>query len=155
MTRPIELKPREDESPGTPYEDYETGAPLPDMWFTVTPAIAEEYLQSVDGDASLYRVDGRQAAPPNVLAVYLLAILYRKYPPNQGLILTDVAFRFHHPIWADEDTEICGNGEVIEKIEKRGKHFVRWAARFTRKDGVLIATARNTVYVPIARYEKR
>jgi len=155
MTRPIELKPREDESPGTPFEDYEVGAALPDMMFTVTPDIAQEYLEAIDGDAETYRLDGRQAAPPNVLAVYLLAILYRKYPPTQGLILTDVRLRFHHPIWADEDTEICGNGEVAEKFERRGKHFVRWTARFTRTDGTLLTTAQNTVYVPLVRFEKR
>ena len=155
MTRPIELKPREDESPGTPFEDYEVDAALPDMVFTVTPDIAQEYLEAIDGDAETYQLDGRQAAPPNVLAVYLLAILYRRYPPIQGLILTDVRLRFHHPIWADEDTEICGNGAVAEKYERRGKHFVRWTARFTRTDGTLLATAQNTVYVPLARFEKR
>ena len=156
MTRPIELKPREDEHPGTPWTAYQVGARTPDMDFTVTPAIVREYMEAIDADPSAYVVDGRPAAPPNVLAVYLLAILYRKYPPIQGIILTEVSWRFHHPIWADEDTEIVGRGEVTEKFEKRGKHFVRWKAEFRRRpDGLLLTEAANMMYVPLERFEKR
>ncbi len=156
MTHPTELKPREDEHPGTPWSAYEVGARTPEMRFTVTPAIVREYMEAVDADPSVYVVDGRQAAPPNVLAVYLLAINYRKYPPTQGIILTDVSWRFHHPIWADEDTEIVGVGEIADKYEKRGKHFVHWRATFRRAgDGVLLTEAANTMYVPLERFEKR
>jgi len=155
MTRPSDVKPREDEAEGTPAEAYEVGAVLPDMWFTVTPDIIDEYIAAVDGDPKVYVVDGRRAAPPNVLAVYLLATVYRRYHPIQGIILTDMSLRAHHPIWADEDTEICANGRIDEKFEKRGKHFVRWSAAFTRADGTLLATATNTMYVPAERLEKR
>lgn len=155
MTHPTELKPREDEHPGTPWDAYEVGAQTPEMRFTITPAIVEEYMAAVDADPSVYVVDGRQAAPPNVLAVYLLATVYRKYPPIQGIILTDVSWRFHHPIWADEDTEIVAVGEIAEKFEKRGKHFVRWTATFHRADGTLLTEAGNTMYVPLQRFEKR
>ena len=155
MTRPIELKPREDEVQGTPPEAYAVGAELPEMRFTITPEIVEEYIAAVDGDPALYEVDGRRCAPPNVLAVYLLAVVYRKYPPIQGIILTDVSWRFHHPIWAEEDTEIVATGQVAEKFEKRGKHFVRWRAEFKGADGTLLASARNTMYVPEQRYEQR
>lgn len=95
------------------------------------------------------------AAPPNVLAVYLLAVVYRKYPPLQGIILTDVSWRFHGPIWANEDTEIIATGVVKDKFKKRDKHFVRWSAEFRRADGELLTTAKNTMYVPAERYEKR
>ena len=100
-------------------------------------------------------MDGRRAAQPTVLAVYLLAVVYRKYPPIQGIIFTDVSWRFHAPIWADEDTEISATGVVKDKFEKRGKHFVRWSAEFRRADGELLTTATNTMYVPSERYEKR
>lgn len=155
MTRPSELKPTEDEVEGTLPEAYQVGAALPEMRFTITPEIVAEYIAAVDGDPELYQVDGRRAAPPNVLAVYLLAVVYRKYPPIQGIILTDVSWRFHGPIWADEDTEISATGEVMDKFEKRGKHFVRWSAEFRRADGELLTTATNTMYVPSERYEKR
>ena len=155
MTRPIELKPREDEVEGTLPEAYEVGAVLPEMSFTITPDIVAEYINAVDGDPALYEVDGRCCAPPNVLAVYLLAVVYRKYPPIQGIILTEVSWRFHHPVWADEETEICATGTVLDKIEKRGKHFIRWQGEFRRKDGKLLATAQNTMYVPQERYERR
>ena len=69
MTRPIELKPREDEVEGTPPEGYTVGAELPKMEFTVTPEIVEEYIEAIDGATSLYTVDARPVAPPNVLAV--------------------------------------------------------------------------------------
>lgn len=155
MTRPSDLKPREDESPGTPPDAYAVGAPLPDMPFSLTPEIVEEYMTAVDADPALYVVDGRQAAAPNVLAVYLLAILYRGYPPTQGIILTDVSWHFRHPIWTDETTEIVGNGRVTERFERRGKHFIRWQGDFTRDDGVALASAFNTMYVPAERFEKR
>ncbi|MCZ6728730.1 MAG: MaoC family dehydratase [SAR324 cluster bacterium] len=155
MTRPIELKPREDEVRGTPPEAYQVGVELPEMRFTITPDIVEEYITAVEGDPALYEVDGRRCAPPNVLAVYLLAVVYRKYPPIQGIILTDVSWRFHHPIWAGEDTAISCTGKVVEKFAKQGKHFVRWRARFHRADGILLASAQNTMYIPAQRYEKR
>lgn len=154
MTRPSELKPREDESPGTLPHQYRIG-PLPEMRFSITPEIVQEYMAAVDANPALYRVDGRDAAPPNVLAVYLLAILYRGYPPIQGIILTDVTWRFRHPIWADETTEIVGSGEVFAASMRRGKHFIRWRGRFTRADGVPLAEAVNTCYVPAERLEKR
>ncbi len=155
MTRPSELKPREDEAPGTMPEAYEVGQRLPEMRFTLTPEIVAEYIRAVDADPAIYRIDGRDAAPPNVLAVYLLAIVYRKYPPIQGIILTDVAWKFHHPIWADEATEILADGQVSERFQRRGKSFVRWSAEFQRADGTRLASATNTMYVPSLRFEKR
>ena len=155
MTRPIELKPQEDEVAGTPPEGYTVGTELPEMEFTLTPAIVGEYIEAIDGDPSIYTVDHRPVAPPNVLAVYLLATIYRKYPPIQGIILTDVSWRFRHPIWADEETSITVRGRVDEIWERRGKHFVRWSACFTRNDGEVLAEARNTMYVPARRHEER
>ena len=154
MTRPIELKPREDEVAGTPPAGYTVGQ-LPQMEFTVTPEIVKEYIEAIDGDPSPYVVDDRPVAPPNVLGVYLLATIYRKYPPIQGIILTDITWRFRHPIWADEDTSITVQGRVDEIWQRRGKHFVRWSACFTRNDGEILAEARNTMYVPAQRHEER
>ncbi len=149
MTRPAELKPREDEQPGTPAEAFEVGEPLPEMRFTLTPDIVEEYMQAVEADPSPYQLEGRRVAPPNVLAVYQLAVLYRRYPPIQGIILTEQSWEWHLPIWADEATELLASGRVLERYERRGKQYVRWSADFRRaRDGATVATSVNTLYVP-------
>jgi hypothetical protein len=148
MTRPSELRLREGEQPGTPAAAFEIGARLPVMRFTITPEVIEEYISAIDSEPGLYELNGRPAAPPNVLAIYQLAILYRKYPPLQGIILTEQEWRWYSPIWADEETEIEADGEVMGRFERRGKNFIRWSAAFRRKDGTLLATAVNTMCVP-------
>jgi hypothetical protein len=148
MTRPSDVKPREGEQPGTLAADYQAGATLPKLAFTVTPDIIDEYIAAIDSEKALYTLDGRPVAPPNVLAVYQLAVLYRRYPPIQGIILTEQEWQWHSPIWADEDTDIEADGEVTGKFEKRGKTFVRWSAQFRRRDGTPIATSTNTMFVP-------
>jgi len=145
VTRPSDIKPREDEAPGAKYVEWEVGTALPDMAFEITPDICEEYALAVGGDPKGYEVDGRRAALPTVLAVYLLAILYRKYHPQQGGILIDQKFNFFHPIWADETTSIVAQGRVEEKFEKRGRKFIRWSADFERADGQKLARAVNTI----------
>jgi hypothetical protein len=148
MTRPSDVKPREGDQPGTPAADYEAGAVLPKLEFTVTPDIVDEYVAAIDSDASVYNLDGRRVAPPNVLAVYQLAVLYRRYPPIQGIILTEQEWQWHSPIWADEDTKIEADGKIVDIFERRGKTFVRWSAEFRRSDGTPIATSTNTMFVP-------
>ena len=145
MTRPSEIKPREDEAPGAKFATWEIGAPLPELSFEITPEICQEYASAVGGDPNGYEVDGRRAALPTVLAVYLLAILYRKYHPQQGGILIDQKFNFFHPIWADETTAINAKGRVEDKFEKRGRKFIRWSADFTTPAGQKFATAVNTI----------
>lgn len=149
MTRPSDVKPREGHQPGTPAEAFKVGERLPEMRFTVTPEIVEEYIAAIDSDRELYRIGQRRAAPPNMLAVYLLAILYRRYPPIQGIILTQQRWRWHRPIWADEATSIVADGEVLDREVRRGKYFLRWEGRFRRADdGTAVASAVNTMYVP-------
>ncbi|MGE0658926.1 MAG: hypothetical protein AB7F36_02690 [Reyranellaceae bacterium] len=148
MTRPDQLKPREDSVPGTPYDGFEVGAALPELRFAITPAIVEEYFASVEADRSLYRLDGRQAAPPNVLFPYMTVPLYRKYPPIQGIVMAEVEFHWHNPIWADETADMVATGKVTEKFEKRGRRYVRWQADWKRADGTLMATMVNTFHVP-------
>lgn len=148
MTHPTEIKPREDEQAGTPWSAFAAGATLPAVEFTVTPEIVEQYSAAVAADRNVYQLDGRAVAPPNVLAVYLLAVLYRQYPPIQGIILAKQTWRWHRPIWADEATRIVLDGRILETYERRGKAYVRWQARFADPDGETVATAENTVYLP-------
>jgi hypothetical protein len=148
MTRPDQIKPKEDSVPGTPWTGFAVGSELEPLEFTITPAIVDEYIASVEADRALYQLDGRQAAPPNVLFPYMTAALYRKYPPIQGIIMAEVDFHWRSPIWADEDTHIVVTGRVLERFEKRGRRYVRWGAEYTRRDGQVVATMTNTFNVP-------
>ena len=148
MTRPDQLKPREDSVPGTPYAGFTVGAVLEPLRFTITPAIVDEYFKSVESDPALYRLNGRQAAPPNVLFPYMTVLLYRKFPPIQGIVMAGVDLRFHNPIWADEDTEIVVSGKVTGKYEKKGRRYVKWQAIYKRADGTPICTLDNYFNVP-------
>lgn len=148
MTHPTEIKPREGDQDGTPWGAISSGAALPPVEFTITPDIVAQYAESVAADADTFQIDGRPVAPPNVLAVYLLAVLYRRYPPIQGIILAKQTWHWKKPIWADEVTEIVADGRIVETYQKRGKGYVRWKADFADSNGEIIATAENTVYLP-------
>lgn len=148
MTRPSEIKPREGDQPGTVYSDYEIGSKLPELRFTITPEIMREYAGLVDGSADGYAIDGRRAALPSVISVYFMAVLYQKYPPQQGGIMAGNKFTFHRPIWADEPIEIIGTGEIKNKFEKRGRRYVSYLAEFRTSSGELVSTALNTSTFP-------
>ncbi len=148
MTRPSEIKPREDSTPGTPYEKFAIGKDLGETRFAITPDIAEEYFSAVDADKSLYMVDGRQAAAPNVLFPYMTCALYLTYPPIQGIVMGEVDIEFHHPVWADETTHVVAKGQILDKYERKGRRYVRWQEEFRRADGQLLAKLVNTFHVP-------
>lgn len=148
MTRPTDVKPREGEQEGTLPEQFQAGSLLPELRFTVTPDVVAEYLKAIDADEAVYTINGRRAAPNNVLALYLLAVLYRKYPPIQGIILAKQEWSFFKIIWGDESTDIVARGKVLQKEERRNKTFVKWQASFEDISGSLIATATNELYVP-------
>jgi hypothetical protein len=148
MTRPADIKPREDSTPGTPYARFDVGVDLGETRFTVTPAICDEYFDAVDADRALYVVDGRQAAPPNVLFPYMTCAIYRKYPPIQGIVMAEADMEFHHPIWADESTDVVATGRVLDKFERKGRRYVKWEEEFRRVDGQLLARLVNVFHVP-------
>ena len=148
MNRPAEVKVREGATPGTRYAEFEVGAKTGNATFTITPEIIDEYIAAVEGDGKLYVVDGRRAAPPDVLCVYMTSTLYQKYPPIQGMIMCEVAFGYRHPIWRDENTEIRMSGEITEKYVKKERKFVKWKGQYRRADGVLLAEVENTFSSP-------
>ena len=123
MTRPSEVKPREGDQPAALYKDWTVGVEFPPLPFTITPDIVREYNSAVDADPANYVINGRQAAPPNVVVVYMMAVMYRLYPPQQGGIMIGNTIQFHNPIWADEDTEVIGTGRVTDKFEKKGRKY--------------------------------
>lgn len=148
MTRPSEIKPREGSVPGTLYDTYEEGKALGPVRFEITPEICEEYFEAVQSDRSLYRLDGRQAAPPNVLLPYMTVPIYQTYPPNQGIVMAELDLRCQSPIWADETTPVVATGKVLRKFERRGRRFVQWEAQFAREGGPVLARLTNTFHIP-------
>jgi acyl dehydratase len=148
MTRPSDVKVREGTTPGTAYAGFEVGRKMQPVRFTITPDIVAEYARAVEAEPDTYKVDGRSAAPPHVLYVYMTAVVYRTYPPIQGIVMAEADFRWHHPIFADEDTEVVASGEIAEKFEKRGRRYIRWRGEFHRADGTRLATLVNTFHVP-------
>ncbi|MBL0422666.1 hypothetical protein JI739_20195 [Ramlibacter sp. AW1] len=148
MTWPTEVKPREGEQPAALYKDWQVGAEFPTLAFSITPEVVDEYLSVTDSDRENFVIDGRQAAPPNVLAVYMMAVMYRKYPPQQGGIMIGNTFNFYHPIWADETTDVVAGGRVTEKFERKGRKYICYAVDFKRADGQRLCSVLHTSAFP-------
>jgi hypothetical protein len=144
MTRPSEVKPREGDLPPALYKDWQVGSEFPELRFEITPDIVQEYMSVVSAEAGNYVVDGRRAAPPNVVAVYMMAVMYRKYPPQQGGIMIGNTFNFFHPVWADETTSVVGSGRVTDKYEKKGRKYICYTVDFHRADGQKLTSVRHT-----------
>lgn len=148
MTWPSDVKPKEGDAPGTRFEEYEVGATFPELRFTLTPEVVRAYAEAIDADPEGYLLDGQRVAIPSVLALYLMAVMYRRYPPAQGGIMAGNTFRFHRALPADQETEIVADGQIEETYEKRGRRYVRYSARFMAA-GTLVVEAENTSTFPI------
>src|SRR5262249_51334343 len=88
MTRPSEIKPQEGSVPGAAAADFVVGERRPSLRFVVTPTIGAEYCRAL-GWASIPQLRGRPVVPTAVLTLYQTAVLYRRFPPLQGIILRD------------------------------------------------------------------
>lgn len=148
MTRPAQVRAREDARTGTRFEDYVIGERTGPLRFTLEPAFVEEYIAAADVDARLYRVDGREAAPPQVLTLFLMGTLHQRYAPLPGTVMAGLAMEFHAPIWRDESTGIVSEGEILAKESRRGRHYVTWRADYRREGGDRLANITNTFMVP-------
>jgi hypothetical protein len=148
MTRPSDVKPREGELPGTRWEEFEVGAELPEFSFTLTPDVVQEYSSLIESKPQGYKVDGQRYAVPSVLSLYLMAVLYRKYPPAQGGIMASNKFWYVSPLAAGAATDIVASGAILEKYEKRGRRYVRYSAEFRNTEGNVIARAENLSTFP-------
>jgi hypothetical protein len=147
MTRPAEVRVREDAA-GTRFEAYSVGERTGRLAFTLEPAFVDEFVAAAGVDASLYRVDGRAAAPPQVLTLFLMGTLHRRYPPLPGTVMAGLEMELHAPIWRDEATPIVSEGEILDKAERKGRRFVTWRAEYRRARGGLLARITNTFVVP-------
>jgi hypothetical protein len=78
----------------------------------------------------------------------MMAVMYRKYPPQQGGIMIGNTVQFHSPVWADEDTEVVGSGRVTSKAERRGRKYISYDVDFKRPDGTLLMSVNHTSSFP-------
>jgi hypothetical protein len=146
MTRPSEIKPREGSIPGTRAGDFVIGERLPSLRFVVTAAIGAEYCSALGWVPMQLR--GRPFVPTTVLTLYQTAVLYRRFPPLQGIILRDQEWWWKGVIWADENTEIEADGQVLDRFERRDRHYIRWGADFRTSAGRELASSLCTLCIP-------
>ena len=156
MTRPSDIRPKEGQQPGTPFEAFHVGARLRPMTFTLDNEVVDEYTRLIGGDLSWYHAPpggGGPLAPATTPALFLLALLYRTFPPVQGLVLTHASFEFREP-WVP-GTQITATGAITETRERRGRQYVAWEGQFVEGDsgdeevrGHVLTVARNTFTLP-------
>lgn len=149
MTRPAEVRLNEDARAGTAFDAYVVGARVGPLAFDLEPALIDEFIAAAGLDATLYALDGRPAAPPQVLTLFLMGTLHRRYAPLPGTVMVDIAFQVLGPIWRDEVTPIVSDGVIESKSERRGMRYVGWSAEYRRRDaGAPLARVTNTFLVP-------
>lgn len=148
MTRPAEVRVREDAQTGTAFEAYRVGERVGPLRFELEPAFIDEYIQAAGVDAELYRVDGRLAAPPQVLTLYLMGTLHQRYAPLPGTVMADLKLEVRSPVWRDEVTSVVSEGVIEGKSERRGRGYVTWSAEYRRAGREMLARITNTFVVP-------
>jgi hypothetical protein len=148
VTRPIELRRPEDAQAGDRYAAYQVGERVGPLRFSLEPPFIDEFIAAAALDESLYRVGERPAAPPQVLALFLMATLHTRYAPLPGTVMAELGVELHAPIWRDEVTRVEAEGTILEKAERRGRRYVGWEADFRREGGPLLARFTNTFIVP-------
>jgi hypothetical protein len=148
MTRPAEVRVKEDAGTGTPFGQYIVGERTGPLRFVLEPAFIDEFVAASGVDDALYRVDGRAAAPPQVLTLFLMSTLYRRYPPLPGIVMAALTLEARAPIWRDEPAAIVSEGEILDKAERKGRRFVTWRADYRRDGGAAVARVTNTFLLP-------
>lgn len=150
MTHPTAIRPQEGARPGTPFAAFRVGAALQPMPFTLDAEVVEEYTRLLGGDLAWYEAPPGEAgalAVATAPALFLLALLYRTFPPVQGLVLTHQAFDFAQP-WAP-GMRITATGAISDTAERRGRQFVSWQGSFTEDaTGRLLTRTHNTFVLP-------
>jgi hypothetical protein len=148
MTRPASVRLPEDAQRGARFDQYVVGSRTGALHFVLEPDFVREYIEVTGIDASLYRFGGRPAAPPQILTLFLMGTLHRRYPPLPGIVMAGLSLALHAPLWRDEPTPIVSEGEILAKDERRGRRFVTWRAQYARERGAALATITNTFLLP-------
>jgi acyl dehydratase len=150
MTRPSDIRPKEGQQPGTPFESFHAGDPLQPMRFILDGDVLDEYTRLIGGDLDWYHAPPGAAGPvgpATTPALFLLALLYRTFPPVQGLVLTHAGLEFVAP-WAP-GMHLTATGAIMETSVRRGRPYVSWEGQFIEDEsGRLLTVAQNTFTLP-------
>lgn len=148
MTRPESVRLKEDPHAGARFAQYVVGSRTGEMRFLLEPEFVDEYIAAAAIDESLYRVAGRPTVPPQILTLYLMGTLHRRYPPLPGIVMARLTLALHGPLWRGETKIICCEGEILSKEERGTRHFIRWQAEYREEHGPRLATITNTFLIP-------
>jgi len=148
MTRPGSVRLKEDEQRGARFEDYRVGSRTGELRFVLEPEFVTEYIEAAGIDPSIYFVACRPAVPPQILSLYLMGTLHRRYAPRSGIVMAGLTLSVHAPMWRDEPTAIVSEGEILSKEERRARRFITWRAEYRREQGEPLATIDNTFLIP-------
>jgi len=132
------------------YADIVKGAQLPDITYTITSEILENYLEGIDDLNPLYLDEefaektpfkGR-IVPPVSMAIYttvssLIRPMGLKIPP--GLIQASQKYEFTGVARPDE--ELLIRSVVEDKFEKKGRKFVRLRSDVFNRKGEKLGTS--------------
>lgn len=123
------------------YDDLQIGQIFPDepAVFHVDEACTRGFRDIVRGAIRGSAASGSELAPPMLAAVYIRpAQNALKGPP--GGVHAKQNFRFHHPVKVED--VLSTTLEVLEKYERKGRHYLVAGTRTTNQDGRLVTTGR-------------
>jgi acyl dehydratase len=118
---------------------------------TVTGEVIDEYLASMDNDHPWFIDEGSpfgaRTAPPDLVPKLAMTALFQEFVqrdigPN---IRAKQAFKFFAPV--HPGMKVQAVGRLVEKYERRGKHFITLEALFTDEQGSPLCLDRRTQLV--------
>jgi acyl dehydratase len=134
-----------------PWDELQIGTETGRFELTVTGEMIDEYLASMDNDHPWFTGAegpfGGRAAPPDLVPKLAMTALFQQYiqrdlGPN---IRAKQAFKFFAPV--RPGMKVQAVGRLVEKYERRGKHFITLEALFTDEKGTPLVLDRRTQLV--------
>jgi acyl dehydratase len=134
-----------------PWDELQIGTETGRFELTVTGEMIDEYLASMDNDHPWFTdaegPAGGRTAPPDLVPKLAMTALFQTYiqrdlGPN---IRAKQAFKFFAPV--RPGMKVQAVGRLVEKYERRGKHFITLEALFTDDNGNPLVLDRRTQLV--------
>jgi acyl dehydratase len=135
-----------------PWEDLQPGTETGRFEVIVTDEMIDAYLDSMDNDHPWFvkggaSPGGGRIAPPDLVPKLAMTDLFQSFihrdiGPN---IRAKQAFTFYEPMRPGMTVKAVGR--LVEKYERRGKHFITLEALFTDDKGTKLVLDRRTQLV--------
>jgi acyl dehydratase len=134
-----------------PWDELELGTETGRFEVTVTAEMIDDYLASMDSDHPWFAGGdspfGGRIAPPDLVPKVAMTALFQDFVqrdigPN---IRAKQTFKFFAPVHVG--TRVRAVGRLVEKYERRGKHFITLEALFTDESGQPLVLDRRTQLV--------